>query len=141
MLQEVLLTIHTIAAGLWLGGGVYATLAYRRHAVEGTLGKVMAVEEKIGAFFGIAVGLLLLSGIGMVLNSPAFDFTHAFVIIGIGAVIISGAMEGVVFGPAMRKAKEVDGPTQLSGPQRWTVPFYIVLFVVTVWAMIAKLGV
>ncbi|HEX6945962.1 MAG TPA: hypothetical protein VF246_01250 [Acidimicrobiia bacterium] len=140
LLQQILLTLHIIAAGLWLGGGIYATLAYRRHAAEGTLSRVMAVEEKIGAFFGVAVVTLLLTGIGMVLNSERFSFTHAFVIIGIGAIVVSGALEGRVFGPAMKRAGEAEGPASFPAPMRWALPWYVVVFVFVVWAMVAKLG-
>jgi hypothetical protein len=140
-MQQGLLTIHILAAALWIGGGVYATLSYRRHAVAGTLRQVLAVDQKIGALFGVSIGLLLLSGIGMVLNSERFSFTHAFVVIGIAAIVISGAVEGVFFGPATKRALAADDERiELPRQLRWALPFYTVLFVVTVWSMVAKLG-
>ena len=140
-MQEGLLTIHILAAAVWIGGGVYALLSYRKHAEAGSLRSVMTVDQKIGAIFGISIGLLLLSGIGMVLNSDRFEFTHAFVIIGIGAIVVSGAVEGAVFGKATKQALASEEERIPLPPSfKWALPYYAVLFVVTVWAMVAKLG-
>ena len=140
-MQEILLTIHILAAAIWIGGGIYATLSYRRHAEAGSLRKVVEVDQKIGALFGISIGLLLLSGIAMVLNSDRFSFTHAFVIIGIGAIVLSGAVEGAVFGRATKQAlAEGRDPMPLPPQTRWALPFYAVIFVVVVWSMVVKLG-
>lgn len=140
-MQEGLLTIHILAAAIWIGGGIYATLTYRKHAAAGSLRTVMIVDQKLGAVFGISIGLLLLSGIGMVLNSERFSFTHAFVIIGIGAIVVSSAVEGAVFGKATKHAlAEGRDPMPLPPQMRWALPFYLVLFVLTVWSMVVKLG-
>lgn len=140
-MQEGLLTIHILAAAVWIGGGIYATFAYPKHAAAGTLRGVMTVDQKTGAIFGISMGLVLLSGIGMVLNSDRFSFTHAFVIIGIGAIVVTGALEGAVFGKATKKALAEGGdPMPLPSQMRWALPFYLVLFTITIWAMVAKLG-
>lgn len=140
-MQEGLLTIHILAAALWIGGGVYATLSHRKHTEAGTLRAVMTVDQKMGGIFGISIGLLLLSGIGLVLNAEQFSFTHAFVIIGIGAIVVSGAVEGAVFGKAAKQALAGDrDPMPLPPQMRWALPFYAVLFVVVVWSMVAKLG-
>ncbi len=140
-MQEGLLTIHILAAAVWIGGGIYALTAYRKHAAAGTLRPVMTVDQKMGALFGGSIGLLLLSGIGLVLNSERFSFTHAFVIIGIGAIVVSGVVEGTVFGPATKKALAAEGEqVQLPPQMKWALPFYAILFIFTIWSMVAKLG-
>lgn len=140
-MQEGLLTLHILAAAVWIGGGIYALLSYRRHAALGTLRSAMTADQKVGSVFGISIGLLLLSGIALVLNSERFSFTHAFVLIGIGAIVLSGAIEGTVFAKATKEAMASGGErVELPRQFRWALPYYAVLFAVTVWAMVAKLG-
>jgi len=141
-MDGLLLTVHIFSAAVWIGGGVYASVSYPRHAANGTLRAVMAVDQKLGAVvFGTAIALLLLSGVGLVLMSDTFGFGHAFVLIGIGVIVLSSILEGTVFGPATKRMLEDEGATQLPGVLRWALPIYIVFFGFTIWAMVTKLGV
>ena len=140
-MDGLLLTVHIFAAAVWIGGGVYTTVSYPKHAANGTLRGVMAVDEKLGAIvFGSAIALLLLSGVGLVLMSETFGFGHAFVLVGIGVIVVSRILESTVFGPATKKMLEDEGATQLPGVVKWALPAYIVLFGFTIWAMVTKLG-
>ena len=48
---------------------------------------------------------------------------------------------GEHFGPATKRALAADDERiELPRQLRWALPFYTVLFVVTVWSMVAKLG-
>ena len=141
-MDDLLLTVHIFSAAIWIGGGVYTSVIYPRHAANGTLRGVLAVDQKVGAIvFGTAIALLLLSGIGLVLMSETFGFGHAFVLIGIGVIVVSSILEGTVFGPATKKMLEDEETTQLPSALKWALPIYIFIFAFTVWAMVAKLGV
>jgi hypothetical protein len=141
-MDAILLTVHILAASVWIGGGIYASVSYPRHAANGTLRGVVAVDQKLGSIvFGTAIALLLLSGVGLVLMSDTFGFGHAFVLVGIGVIVVSSILEGTLFGPATKKMLETEGATQLPSVVKWALPVYIVMFAFTVWAMVTKLGV
>lgn len=133
--------MHIFSAAVWIGGGVYTSVTYPRHASNGTLRGVLAVDQKLGSVvFGTAIALLLLSGIGLVLMTETFEFGHAFVLIGIGVIVVSSVLEGTIFGPATKKLLDTEGTTQLPKAVRWALPTYVVIFAFTVWAMVTKLG-
>lgn len=143
-MEGLLLTLHIFSAAIWVGASIYAGFSYPRHAANGTLRGVMIVDQKLGSIvFGIAIVILLLSGIGLVLMSETFGFGHAFVLIGIGVIVVSSIAEGVVFGPAVKRTAEAEeaGSTKIDPVFRWAVPVYIVMFGFTIWAMVTKLGV
>ena len=141
-MDELLLTVHIFSAAVWVGGVVYTSVTYPRHAANGTLRGVLAVDQKLGSIvFGTAIALLLLSGIGLVLMSETVGFGHAFVLVGIGVIVVSSILEGTVFGPATKKMLEAEGATQLPSALKWALPTYVAIFGFTVWAMVAKLGV
>jgi hypothetical protein len=104
-MDGLLLTLHILSGAVWVGAGLYSTVSYPRHAANGTLRGVLAVDQKLGSIvFGTAIGVLLLSGIGLVLMSDTFSFTHVFVLTGIGVIVLSSVLEGVLFGPATKRA-------------------------------------
>lgn len=142
-MEAFLLTVHIMAAAVWIGAGIYAGFSYPKHAANGTLRGVIAVDVKLGSIvFGAAVGLLLLSGVGLVMISDVFGFGHAFVLIGIAVIVVSGIAEGVVFGPATKRTAEAEagGSREIDPVFRWAPLVYIALFGFTVWAMVTKLG-
>ena len=141
-MDGILLTLHILSAAVWVGGGIYASVSYPRHAANGTLRGVLAVDQKLGSIvFGSAIAVLLLSGVGLVLMSDTFGFGHAFVLVGIGVIVLSSILEGVVFGPATKKSLEGEGAVTLPPVMRWALPVYVVMFAFTIWAMVTKLGV
>jgi len=141
-MDDLLLTVHIFSAAIWIGGGVYTSVTYPRHAANGTLRGVLAVDQKVGSIvFGTAISLLLLSGIGLVLMSETIGFGHAFVLVGIGVIVVSSILEGAVFGRATKKMLEAGGATQLPSALKWALPAYVVIFGFTVWTMVTKLGV
>ena len=143
-MRDLLLTIHILSAAAWIGGALYATISLPRHAANAGVAKTLAVDQWLGPrFFGTAVGLLLLSGIGLVVDSEVFGWGDAFVLIGIGVIVISSALEGAVFSPAMKKAAESEDELSDSTRRtiRWGLAVNGVLFVLAVWVMVTKLGV
>ncbi|MCI0425998.1 MAG: hypothetical protein L0Z49_11465 [Actinobacteria bacterium] len=140
-MDGLLLTVHILSASVWVGAGIYSSVTYPRHAANGTLRGVVAVDQKLGSIvFGTAIALLLLSGVGLVLMSDTFGFGHAFVLVGIGVVVVSSILEGAVFGPANKRVMEGGDPVVLPRVFRWALPVYVVIFGFTIWAMVTKLG-
>ncbi|MGH8947447.1 MAG: hypothetical protein ACRDXF_01215, partial [Acidimicrobiia bacterium] len=74
-MRDGLLFLHIVGVAGWLGGAVYAfythsALATMEPAAAGpALQRLNKVEDR---FFGPASGLVLLSGVGLVLTSEAF---------------------------------------------------------------------
>jgi uncharacterized membrane protein len=143
-MKDLLLTVHILSAAAWLGGGLFAMVSFPRQAAESGLKKLLALDEAIGSkFFGTAVGLLLLSGIGLVLDSDAFGWGDGFVLIGFGTIVVDGALEGAVFGPALKRIARAE-PEDVGAFKRLfrrSGAVHVVLIVFAVWAMVAKLGV
>jgi hypothetical protein len=146
-MRDFLLFLHIIGAAGWIGGGLYGYFTYPAVARTGppTAAPILRGFEKWGgAYFGVTSGLVLLSGIALVLTSDAFGWGDAFVLIGLGAFLISGIVQGAIG----RKANErltaaaesgSDIPQAVSSWRQTSVIDLVVLFVV-VWAMVTKLG-
>jgi uncharacterized membrane protein len=146
-MRDGLLFLHIVGVAGWLGGGFYALYTYSALATLETsaaapaLHRLKKVEDR---FFGPASGLVLLSGIGLVITSEAFGWGDAFVLIGLGAFLIS-AILGATIGK--RNSERLIGAANAgSGVEdalrSWrlgTVWDFVVLAVV-IWAMITKLG-
>lgn len=143
-MRDFLLTVHILAAAAWIGGGLYGYLVFTRHAATSGAKKALAVDQALGGrYFGTAVGLVILSGIGLILVSPVYGWLTPFVLIGFGVVIADGTLQGVVFGPMGKRLAGHEG--DLPGPDkkklRMGTAFQIALFVFAVWTMVIKLGV
>jgi hypothetical protein len=115
-MRDGLLFLHIVGVAGWLGGAAYAfytysALAPMEPAAAGpALQRLKKVEDR---FFGPARGLVLLSGVGLVLTSEAFGWSDAFVLIGLGAFLIS-AIIGATVGKEAASAwsrRPARGPT------------------------------
>src|SRR5512145_1478565 len=98
-MRDFLLFLHIVGAAGWIGGGLFAMFAYPAVARSGppaAASILKGFEKRSGAFFGITSGLVLLSGIALVLTSDAFGWGDAFVLIGLGAFLISGLVESTM---------------------------------------------
>jgi hypothetical protein len=147
-MRNFLLFLHILGAAGWLGGGLLALQTFPQIARIGqppTGGHALkGLEKGSGVYFGVTSGLVILSGVGLVLTSDAFGWTDGFVLIGLGAFILSGVTQSL-FG---KKANErlTEAATTGSGIEpavrSWQLASVLdltILFVV-VWAMITKLG-
>ena len=104
-MRDVALWLHIIGASMWLGTNVAQTVIGPRLVGGGAgLQWLKAVEKASGPIYGAASGLILLTGIYLVLSNDAFSFGSAFVGIGIAVVIIGGALAGLVFNRKTRQA-------------------------------------
>lgn len=142
-MREALLTIHILGVALWLGGGMYSVFTLPGNARLSTLKEALSVDEAVGGkYFGVAFALVVLSGIGLVIDSAAIGWGTAFVLIGIGVVIVSGALEGAVFGPRLKRmaesgANDIDGAVRVN---RVAALLHFLLLGFAIWAMVSNLG-
>jgi hypothetical protein len=146
-MRDGLLFLHIVGVAGWLGGAVYdfytySALAPMEPAAAGpALQRLKKVEDR---FFGPASGLVLLSGVGLVLTSEAFGWGDAFVLIGLGAFVISAIIGATVGKRNSERLVEATSTGSEVGEalkswRRGRVWDFVVLAVV-VWAMITKLG-
>lgn len=146
-MRDFLLFLHIVGAAGWLGGGLYAVSTYPRIARMGspTGGETLRGLEKMsGVYFGVSSGLVLLSGVALVLTSDAFGWTDGFVLIGIAAFLLSGLLQGLVGRKTNERLTEAatTGENVETAVRSWrlgSVWDFVILFVV-IWAMVSKIG-
>ena len=104
-MRNAALWLHIIGVSMWLGTNV-AQMLIGPKLVNGGAGLpwLKAVDKASGPIYGSASGLILLTGIYLVLSNDAFSFGSTFVGIGIAVVIIGGALAGLVFNRKTRQA-------------------------------------
>lgn len=146
-MRNFLLFLHIIGAAGWLGGGLYGFQIYTQIARIGPPaggGALKELEKRGMMYFGVTSGLVLVTGVALVLTSDAFGWTDGFVLVGLGAFILSGVIQSL----AGKKANErlTEAATTGSGIEpavrSWqfaSVWDLAILFVV-VWAMVTKIG-
>lgn len=140
-MREFLLIIHILSAAAWIGGGLFSLVSFPALARQVGVKEVGRLDESIGSkFFGSAMVLLLLSGIALVLTSDAFGWGDAFVLIGIGVIVIEGALQGAVFGPRMARAYESESLSAFGQAFKISGAASLALVVAAVWAMVTKIG-
>lgn len=146
-MQNAALWLHILGASMWFGTNV-AQMLIGPKLVNGGAGLawLKAVDKASGPIYGTASGLILLTGIYMVVTNDAFSFGSTFVGIGIAVVIIGGALAGLVFN---RKTRQAIGLFE-SGDTAKAVPVYksigswavldTALIAFAVLAMVSKWG-
>ena len=146
-MRNFLLFLHILGAAGWLGGGLYGFQAYAHVARIGPPAggdALKALEKRARMHFGVTSGLVLISGVALVLTSDAFGWTDGFVLIGLGAFIASGVVQSLVGKKANEGLTEAatTGSGIESAVRSWqfaSVWDLAILFVV-VWAMVTKIG-
>lgn len=102
MLYRILLFLHISFIATWIGGSFMFSLLGSRAKKLGPPQPEMVVRtlesaEWLGrVFYGPLIGLTLISGVALVLES-GLGFGHFFVIFGLGMILIAGAMGGGFF--------------------------------------------
>ena len=150
-LQELLVTVHILAAAGWIGGGVlFASLAARAWA-SGDPDKVLELSEMgdhVGQrVFAPAALILIASGIWAVIDGP-WSFSDTWVSIGFAAWIIGIIIAAVWHRTEGRRirAAVADGGVDGAEAQRMgrlgglIGIVELLVLVVAVWAMVAKPG-
>lgn len=107
---KIMLVIHIIAVALWLGSNLAMGLGSGR-AVNAS-DEVNAWWADVQGYMGktlknVSFILLLITGIGMIFSSDELiKFSDPFVSVGFLAVIIGGALGGMIFAPGCRQIAE-----------------------------------
>ena len=145
---DLLLFLHVLGAAGWIGGGLYTffivpRLARKGQEASGTLHEIAGSADR---FFGPVAGLVLLTGIGLVFESEAYGWSHAFVWVGIGVFVLSAIWQPLVGSKVEERllgAVSGAGPDVGSAVSTWrkTAMFDVVIVLVALWAMVVKLGI
>jgi uncharacterized membrane protein SirB2 len=105
-MRNTLLVLHLIGVAIWLGGNVVLAFAGPRNNSAPTEARLWWAQTQ-GAMarvlYNVAGILVLVTGIGLVLESEAIEFSDTFVTIGFVAVIVGAVLGMAVFGPGSRK--------------------------------------
>ena len=146
-LFEALKFVHVFSAIIWMGGsiiGIVIMLRVRKADPAHRLGfyRDMAfIGERV---VGPASLLVLIFGLWMVFERPAFAFGDTWVLIGLIGIAISGAVGGAYLGPKVKtiaeKLEKGENADSLIATITRVVLIDLVLLLVVVWAMIAKPG-
>lgn len=147
-MRNLALWLHILGAAMWIGTNFAQMMIGPRLVNEGLGAQwLKAVDKASGPIYGTASGLIILTGVYLVLSNDAYSFGSAFVGIGIAVVIVGGALAGLVFNRKTRQA----GALFDSGDTARAVPLYksiapwaildTALLAFAVYAMVAKLGV
>ena len=148
-MRQTLLVLHIIGVAAWLGGNlVLAFVGPRIGSAEATTRVWWAETQGAMArvLYNIAGILVLVTGVGLVLDSDFFEFSNMFVSIGFLAVIIGAVLGMAVFGPGSRALaaaiRDGDAEAERAVSARLTAFGVLdtIVVVVTIVAMIAKWG-
>src|SRR6185503_12364123 len=100
----ILKVLHVLSAIVWMGGGVALTVVLLRLLQSRDRATLGAVVPQVARFMasvgGPASGLLLLSGIAMVLAGH-MSFKALWISLGFGGIIVLGAYGGLVMSKRM----------------------------------------
>jgi hypothetical protein len=146
---DALLFIHILAAATWLGANV--TQVVVNPVMQRTGGSAASAWMRQTARMGIVLytpagAVALITGFWMVFRSSVYQFEQFFVALGIITVIVGGLIGARIFGPLGRKAADLhdsgDDRAAAAVERRLTMWGFIdtALVVVTIYAMVAKLG-
>ena len=106
-MTELLLWLHILAAAAWFGTGVASSIGDRMISSE--TAEARAAWYRVILRFGQlvytpAAVLVLITGVLLVVDIPAYGFGSTFVSIGFFAVIVGAGLGMAVYGPKSREA-------------------------------------
>jgi uncharacterized membrane protein len=149
-LYDWLLFLHVLAAMIWVGGGVMlAAVATRvlRDSDPAAVGRFTRSLRVLGpAVLAPATLSVVGLGIGLVLDSAAWDFGQTWVQLGLGlfaaAFVIGAAWQSRTATAATRAAAIGDASEARRQLVRWSWGYrlIVVLLVVAAWDMTTKPG-
>ncbi len=149
-MRNFLLVLHIIGVCIWLGANVVQAFLARSvaeadrdtrawwAAAQGSMARVL---------YNVAGITILITGILMLVatDSP-YSFSSTFVSIGFVAILVGAGLGMGVFGPGSRNLESAikagDRPVEASLGQRLLAfgALDTLVIIVTIWAMVAKLG-
>ena len=149
-MRDVLLVLHIVAVAAWLGANIAQVVTTRRLVPDGGQTAAAWMETTVHwgrVLYTPAAIVILATGIGLVLESSLYDFSHAFVAVGFMVVIIGAALAMTMFakGGARAAAAFAAGDTTAGKAEvKKIMPWGILdtlLLVIAVFAMVNKWGV
>lgn len=146
MLRDWLLFLHIVSAMVYVGGAVAVTV--QATGAAGSAGQFLKFAELAGRAIGVGAALTLITGIGLVLESDVWGFSMFFVLFGIAALVISGAIDSLY---TRRRTRAIEATVEDEGSdsaraaadlRRVAVvnAVVIVLLVAVIWTMVFKTG-
>ncbi|MGD2100608.1 MAG: hypothetical protein PVG83_00065 [Acidimicrobiia bacterium] len=148
--HDVLLVLHIVGVGTWLGANVIQAVIPPVAARSGseTLGWWYRTSSMLSSrLYMPAAILILVTGVLLVLQREAYGFGTPFVTIGFAMIVVGAVLGMVVFGPGGREAATAAETGDRPGLQRAAgrlTRFGIVdtiLLLFTITAMVLRLGV
>ena len=149
-LYDWLLFLHVLAAMVWVGGGVMlAVLGARvlRDRDCGAIGRFTGSLRVLGPLVLAPATVAVLGlGIGLVLDSEAWDFGQLWVRLGLGlfaaAFLVGAVWQSRSALAAARAAAREDDTEARRQLRRWLAGYWLIvaLLVVAVWDMTTKPG-
>jgi uncharacterized membrane protein len=144
--REWLLFVHILSAVVYLGGAITVTI--QATGAAAMPGQFLKMADLAGRAIGIGAVFTLLSGLALVVESDVWDFSMTFVAIGIGGLLIAGAVEGMY---SRKRVAAVEIAIDEEGPEADSVGagirrvmsvnvVLIGLLVFVLWAMVFKPG-
>ena len=146
-MNDILLFLHILGAAGWIGAGLYTYFIFPRIARKGAEGRPAITEMASSAdrFFGPAAGLVLLTGIGLVLESDLYGWSDTFVWVGISVFVLSAIWQPLVASKAEDRVMSAVAGEGAIGPAisawRRVGLFDVAIVLIALWAMVVKLGV
>ncbi len=148
-MRQTLLVLHIIGVATWLGGNLVLAFVGPRIGSAEASTRVWWAETQ-GAMarvlYNIAGILVLITGVGLVLESDFFEFSNMFVSLGFLAVIVGAVLGMAVFGPGSRALaaaiRDGDAEAERSMSARLTAFGVLdtIVVVITIVAMVGKWG-
>lgn len=139
--------LHVLVAIIWVGGGILQTiLVWRVRKADAIhrLGLARDMRAMADKVFGAATVAVLLFGIWMVIERPAFAFGDTWIVIGLVGIVLSGAIGGAFFAPKgkalVARLESGESADKLLGVISRVALVDQVILLVVVWAMVAKPG-
>jgi uncharacterized membrane protein len=146
---DLLLFVHIVAVGAWLGARVtqFVVTPAMQEIGEVQAAAWMRQTVRMGtAIYTPAAVLLLITGFWMVLRDPLYEFEQTFVAIGIVMVILGSVFGMRIFGPGGREVAdlhEAGKTSEAAAAHKRLATFGAIdtlLLMFTIWAMISRLG-
>lgn len=147
-MTSVLLYLHILAAGAWIGTTVVQAVTndrMSRESDEVAVGWLNAVVRWGTVIYAPAAVLVLVTGIWMVaISNEVYRFESLFVVIGFGMVVIGVYFGNRIFGPLSLKAAGLRAKGEDAGPVYGRLRTFglidMILLLITFAAMVGRWG-
>lgn len=140
-LYQLVLYLHVLGFGLWLGAIVVGTIMWRRRlgADPAALSAATSDWRAVDRFLTEPAAIVVLLAGGYLMTAGGFDFdTAIWIHIGFGALVASVGLSIVGVGLARRAILRGRGGSGLVARATWSAVGAALLILVGLWAMIAR---